>query len=191
MSYSADRSWSDQFIPSIKDIVGPRLLNVSSDVVDRQQAADLVVLRGDGDITVACRIRRFGYADRFPDDVTIRSGRDTGAKTELAKIIEGFGSWFFYGHQSARGSAEIGLWWLLDLDAFRAHHFRGHRGRLMSNGDGTHFQVFEVGRFEGEPRILIDSSQQPRPRRVSVPDPPAPVGPDQLVLFRDMKRGRR
>ena len=103
MSYSADRRWSDAFIPAIKQIVGPLLLEESSFEVDTQQAADLVVMNAR-DTTIACRVRRGGYADRYGYEFTIRAKRDTGAKTELEKIIDGFGDWMFYGHAHADGT---------------------------------------------------------------------------------------
>lgn len=145
MTYDKDRRWSDGFIPAIKAIVGPLLLEESSFEVDTQQAADLVVMNAR-DKTIACRVRRCGYADRYGNEFTIRAKRDTGTKTELEKIIDGFGDWMFYGHAAPDGM-NISRWMVISLPALRAAIIR-HQAHPMkqSNGDGTHFVAFDVRR---------------------------------------------
>lgn len=173
MSYQTDRKWSDQFIPAIRAIVGPHLLVPSSLEVDTKEAADLVVLRGR-DMTVACRIRRPGFVDRYPWEFTIRRSRDSGARTELAKLTEGWGDWMFYGHAGAAiGSVE--RWFLIDLHAWRQELMRdwwraatgmpmkhAKQARTISNhGDGTHFIAFDVRLF---PLSLLIASSHEVPR---------------------------
>lgn len=167
MSYAADRAWSDQYLTAIRQIIGPHLLVPSSLEVDTQQASDLVVLRGR-DMTIACRVRRHGYADRYPWDVTLRAKRDSGARTELEKIVEGWADWMFYGH-AAQGAGQLDRWFLLDLHQWRREMIREGlrtnfnmqpelRGAICkkSNGDGTHFVTFDVRRFP--PTLVIASS---------------------------------
>ena len=146
MGWQSDKSWSDRFIPEIRQIVGPRLLVPSSLEVDRTEAADLVVLKGR-DMTLACRVRRPGFLPRYGNEFTIRFKRDSGAKTELQKITEGWGDWMFYGHSNDQQDG-FALWWLLDLSAWRAHLIRDNDKDLAKrklkwgyqpNGDGTHF----------------------------------------------------
>ncbi len=160
MSYSLDRQWSDRFIPEIRRIVGPHLLTPSSFEVDTQEAADLVVLKAR-DMTIACRVRRPGYAARYPSQFTIRSHRDSGAKTELQKIVDGWGDWFFYGH-STENEKGLELWHLLDLSAWRAHMIR-NKGAIQKgqqpNGDGTHFTWFDINSFPANPPIVVASSK--------------------------------
>ena len=43
MGYELDRSWSDRFIPAMRQIIGPHLLEPSSFDVDTKQATDLVM----------------------------------------------------------------------------------------------------------------------------------------------------
>lgn len=143
MSYSTDRRWSDAFIPAIKQIVGPLLLEESSFEVDTQQAADLVVMNAR-DKTIACRVRRPGFADRYGYEFTIRAKRDSGAKTELEKIIDGFGDWMFYGHADPDGM-NVCRWMVVSLPALRAAIIRRQAVAIkQSNGDGTHFVAFDV-----------------------------------------------
>lgn len=151
MSYAADRQWSDQFIPSIRSIVGPYLLEPAPFEVDTKQATDLVVLRAR-DHMIACRVRRPGYADSYPYDFTIRAQRDNGVKTELEKLVDGWGDWFFYGHAD-RGNRGFARWMLLDLHVWRASLIRHRdkiRSRMVANGDGTHFIPFDVRQFPEE-----------------------------------------
>jgi hypothetical protein len=160
--YTCDRAWSDHFIDPIRRIVGPHLLVPSSFEVDTKEAADLVVLRGRGDLTVAARVRRHGYAERFPNDFTIRSDRATGTRTELAKVLDGFGSVLFYGHQASPDDYAIGRWLLIDLDAFRQRYADGWTGRTLGNGDGTWFRAFDITEARGEPRLVIASDRRPQ-----------------------------
>lgn len=161
MTWGDDKAWSDRYLPLIKGIVGPRLLVDAPLEVDQKHATDLIVMRAR-DMMIAARIRRPGYADRYPFEFTIRSARDTGAKTELAKITEGFGDWMFYGHAAEGHAAAIARWMLVDLHAWRAHMIRRTEGRLgaiaKANGDGTYFTAFDVRRFPSEPQILVACS---------------------------------
>lgn len=125
MLYERDRAWSDRYIPAIKQIVGPRLLSIASQEMDVQNATDLTVLLVQNK-QIAARVRREGkYVARYGDEVTIRTQRETGAATELEKILAGFGHWLFYGF--GRPDNSIGRWHIIDLDMLRRIHARnGH-----------------------------------------------------------------
>jgi hypothetical protein len=160
MSYRNDREWSDKYIPQIKQIIGPHLLGVSSFEVDAEQATDLIVLTGRN-MMIACRLRRPGY-EKYIGQFTIRSRRDTGASTELKKVIDGWGDWMFYGHANEAGV--IHAWMIIDFKSFRAHllrHFATPENKRVistgdqSNGDGTYFQWFEADTFPPVPPLLI------------------------------------
>ncbi len=163
-SYSEDRKWSDRYIPRIKQIVGPLLLQESSYEVDTKQAADLIVITAKN-VTIACRVRRPGY-DRYRNEFTIRSARDTGTETELSKITNGWGDWMFYAHAQDGAVTDFSCWHLIDLSAWRAamirHKLGGSSslkmGHKSNNGDGTHFAWFDLTTFPPNPPILIASS---------------------------------
>lgn len=169
-SYQEDRCWSDQFIPDIQRKVGPHLLVAAPFEIDAHQATDLIVLRAR-DMMVAARIRRPGYADRYLYEFTIRSRRESGVKTELAKLLAGFGDWLFYGH-AARDTATVEYWMLIDLAVWRETLLRrgyapsGWRGLAVgkSNGDGTHFFAFDVRRFP-EHILIASHLNRPTPER--------------------------
>lgn len=159
MTYSLDRKWSDRFIPEIKRIVGPHLLSETPLEIDAKEAADLMVFTGR-DLRIAARVRREGYAERYPFEFTIRAHRDSGAKTELAKIIEGWGDWMLYGHEGEGSS--LSVWWLIDLHAFRASLIRCPKDLKFSkkaNGDGTYFVAYDLRSFPPEPSILVAGSR--------------------------------
>lgn len=146
MSYEDNRAFSDMFIPAIKRIIGPLLLDVSSLEVDVTKATDLV-LRVDKSLAIACRVRAFGYAAKYPWEFTIRSSTKYGGKTELYKILrEGHADWCFYGHQ-AGDLFEFSRWFLLDLGVFRNCHADWNEdfSEIPSPG-GNRFVSFDVRR---------------------------------------------
>lgn len=159
-NYQSDREWSDQFIPEVSRIVGPYLLCPAPFERDAKEATDLIVLKAR-DMTIACRIRKPGYSDSYPNQITIRSKRESGADTELKKIVNGWGDWMFYGHCPSSPPL-IDPWFLVDLSAFRAQLIRNpkqiRRGH-KANGDGTYFAFFDLTTFSDDPPILVASSQ--------------------------------
>lgn len=163
MSYAADRAWSDQYIPRIRTIIGAHLVVAAPVENDIKQATDLMLFKAR-DMRVAARLRRPGYADQYPYEFTIRSHRDSGAETELSKMIDGFGDWMFYGHASAV-PGRIERWWLIDLDVWRAALIRDRESvwpREMSNRDGTYFLPFDVRHFP--PAMIVGQSKNNRER---------------------------
>lgn len=163
MSYATDRAWSDRFIPAIQQIVGPLLLYPASFEEDAKRATDLMVFTAR-DMRIAARVRRAGYADRFPFEFTIRSHRDSGAETEMSKIINGWGDWLLYGHEGEGNS--LSRWWVVDLHAFRAALIRSASGGVrlrfqkQDNGDGTRFVAYDLRSFPPHPPILIAGSHE-------------------------------
>lgn len=162
VSYLHDREWSDRYIPAIKAIVGQYLLVESPLEVDRKQAADLMVLNARN-LTIACRVRREGYADRYPYEFTIRSRTVSGVTTELQKITNGWGDWMFYGHAAPEPGIKINRWFLINLNSWRAHMIRRDRSAIRYgekfNSDRTSFAWFDLSSFPPEPSILVASSK--------------------------------
>ena len=160
--YPTNRNWSDRFLPEIKQLIGAHLLQSAPDHEDHFNATDLMMLDAK-DMRIAARVRRPGYAERYPNQFTIRSRLPAGAPTELSKIVNGKGDWMFYGHSDA-GQTGIAQWQLIDLRAFRAglirHTQNGWPLRMgdMENADGTGFKWFDATSFPAEPRLVVSES---------------------------------
>lgn len=129
--YETQRSWSDRFIPQIKNILAQYLIVQASDKADMEQNTDLIVFEM-GMVRTACRVRRIKYLREYPDDITIRCELKSGHKTELAKIMEGWGDYFFYAFAD-EDEKNIIAWVLCDFKVFRLYLYRymfEHQGKL-------------------------------------------------------------
>lgn len=150
MTWKSDKQWSDKFLPEIKSILGQQLISSAPIEDDAERNTDLIVLRLEP-VRIACRIRKYEYALRYPNEFTIRAGRPSGAKTELAKVIEGWGDYFFYGF-SNEDETELCAWSLCNLKAFRLWFNRelvANKGKMpgqhKDNADNSSdFIVFSI-----------------------------------------------
>ncbi|MDP2618588.1 MAG: ParB N-terminal domain-containing protein [Hyphomicrobiales bacterium] len=70
---------------------------------------------------------------------------------------------FDYAHAAHDDAVAFSRWYVIDLAAWRAHMIR-HRDivkpKKQSNGDGTHFVVFDLRTFPPNPPILVGSSHE-------------------------------
>ncbi len=98
-------------------MIGKHLLQIAPVEEDMNFNTDLIVLKMNS-VRIACRVRRYKYLDSYSDQFTIRSGRPNGTKTELTKIIEGWGDFLFYGFCDEEEQS-IPKWFLGDLKIFR------------------------------------------------------------------------
>ena len=148
-AWEQDKAWSDKFLDEIKGILGRLLISASPAIEDKQHNTDLIVLKLES-VRIACRVRKFKYFDSYSDELTIRSSRP-GADTELRKIIEGWGDYFFYGFADQEDSRLV-KWIVVDLKKFRLWFCRQlcklqgkTPGSERTNSDGSSkFLVFKV-----------------------------------------------
>lgn len=147
--WQKDKRWSDKFLTEIKSILGVYLIGEPPVEEDRDRNTDLMVLKMEA-VRIGCRIRRHSFI-RYENEFTIRNARPGGIKTELAKIIEGWGNYLFYGFSDV-DEKELSAWALVDLNVFRLWHGRqlvirkGEMpGKLMRNKDGSSdFRVYSL-----------------------------------------------
>jgi hypothetical protein len=125
-----DKRWSDRFLPEIKGILGQHLIGEPPAEEDAERNTDLMVLRMEA-VRIGCRIRKNQYLERYGNEFTIRAGRPSGVKTELTKIIEGWGDYFFYGF-ACPAERRLVRWALADMKVFRAAYMR----KLAASGPG-------------------------------------------------------
>lgn len=162
MSYEADREWSDRFLPQVKGIIGPLLLEPAEFEQDAMEATDLIVLHAR-DMRIGVRIRRNDYLKKYGNEITFRFKRDSGAQTEWEKILRGWGDWFFYGFAGAGDLPPLSRWYLVDLNGLRYQYGQEKpflKWGLGDNHDGTYFKWFDVRSFAGDPKVIISESHE-------------------------------
>lgn len=155
--WKIDKKWSDKFLPEIKQIIGEHLITEPPEEEDIEHNTDLIVLGFDS-IRVGCRIRKYEYFSKYPNDFTIRSERPkNGKRTELSKIIEGWGDYFFYGF-SDQAEIHILYWRIISLNKFRLWFNRElfkNKGELpgysKNNADSSsNFIAFDISKMPNE-----------------------------------------
>jgi hypothetical protein len=148
-TFDHDFDWQRAQLPEVKRILANYLITEAPAEEDTQRNTDLIVLKLDT-VRVACRLRRYDYLVRYSDEFTIRTSRPSGATTELAKMLSGWGDYIFYGFTNQDASA-LAAWLLGDLKVFRVWHHRelwnGNRpGQGQQNGDGSSgFRAYRIG----------------------------------------------
>ena len=138
MTWQEEKRWSDRFLPEIKRILGELFIGEAPQEEDAERNTDLIVLKLEP-LRFACRVRRHGYLARYSDEFTIRASLKSGAKTELTKIIEGWGDYLFYGFSDVEEKL-LAKWTIINLSAFRLWYMRKlaagiHPGTAQSNHD--------------------------------------------------------
>lgn len=159
-AWQHDKRWSDRFLTEMKSILGIYLIGEPPVEEDQERNTDLMVLRMDA-VRIGCRIRRHNYLN-YADEFTIRAGRPSGVKTELTKIIEGWGDYFFYGF-SDKQEQHLAHWILGDLKAFRIWYSRALAnnqgqapGMRQTNGDMSSF--FYAFKWADIPGFIVANS---------------------------------
>ncbi len=168
--WERDKHWSDQFIPEIKRVLGEFLICEAPAIEDRERGTDLIVMTMAA-IQIACRIRKTDpYFLRYPNEFTVRAVRGSGNKTELAKFIEGFGHFMFYGFGASDG--RLTSWMIGNLNVFRlwfnselARNCGKPPGVLKKNSDGSSdFYAFDVRAL---PQEFVHARFLPETARIS------------------------
>lgn len=143
-----DKLATDPYLEHAREIIGPHLVHEAPLELDRKENTDLLVLGRE--VRVAVRIRANRYEARYGDEFTLRSGRPSGAKTELQKVLDGFGDYFLYGFRSKYEPGRLSSWVLGDLDVFRRWYAEHEdAGTPMQNRQGpvddrTWFRAFRI-----------------------------------------------
>ena len=115
--FEIDKAWSDRFMRTIKQVLGLCLLTEGNFEEDAKENTDLKVLSMRG-VRIGCRVRKYSFFTDYPDEFTIRYSRPSGVKTEIHKIMEGWGDLFFYGFSNEEETSLV-KWTLANLDVFR------------------------------------------------------------------------
>lgn len=155
MPFRDDFDWQRRLIPQVKQVLAQYLIVEAPFEEDAEHNTDLTIVLKVEAVRIACRIRSFEFVKRFPDDFTIRTVRHSGNKTELAKVIEGWGDFNFYAFANEQKD-DIVAWTLGDLKVFRLWYNRqlyegNHPGFRGKNTDGSSdFIAFNVNELPDE-----------------------------------------
>ena len=138
--WKQNKNWSDKYLTQIKRILGEHFIGEPPIKEDIHRNTDLMVLNMTG-LRFGCRVRKEKYYENYKDEFTLRCKVYNGGKTELTKIIEGWGDYFFYGFAN---ESCVFHWKIGDMKEFRLWFSR----RLAKNN----------GRVPGELRSNHDKS---------------------------------
>lgn len=153
--WNSDYRWASTFDRQVKMAIGPHVIGNATAEDDMEKATDLVLVTDR--VRIACRIRRWSVVAhaKYGGQFTVRSGRDSGARTELSKILEGWGDLFFYGWGDPQ-TKRLREWHLIDLAVFRRHYAESKAsGKCIiadeiNNRDGTRFVAYWVSHLPGD-----------------------------------------
>ncbi len=145
MSWQRDKSRADELWPQIEQIirsVAGQIIDVqpASEEDDQQRATDYVIQVNAG--SIGCRVR-FNTSFR---DITIRSHRPSGVRTELDKL--GDLRWYLYCWAEGHGPCHIVRWDFFDVQQMLAAGLLDQASEL-TNIDGTRFRAFPAALLAG------------------------------------------
>jgi hypothetical protein len=146
-TFAIDFDWQKKYYKDIARILrmnAPKIIKIAiaDDETDMKEATDFVVTLKGG--RVAVRIRK-DVGGRY-HDLTIRSRRRSGAKTELQKIKEGYADFYLY---IWTGNENITDWWLVDVECLRSSGLLDAPRREIWNKDGgSAFIAFVANELE-------------------------------------------
>jgi hypothetical protein len=152
-NYRDNRKWSDQYLPSVIKLCGylfaERIFTISTPDEDMMRCSDLTWLKAsDLELpSIAVRIRRPRFWEKYPFDFTLRARLSNGFKTEFEKIVvDGYGDILIYAHADSSVNRKLAHYWIIDLNLFRHYVNDGNipKPKEIGNGDGTYFYPFDV-----------------------------------------------
>jgi hypothetical protein len=137
---------SEKMMPVIKTAIGRIPSRYFFDIEDAtfekdtQEATDLIIKLSGGDVAVRVRGYKYSYPDGKPlaFDLSIRWRSRYGLKTEIDKLREGFGRWYFFAiaHPNEDGLCDGCL---IDLNKMRSSGILQDEKlwQINPNTDGT------------------------------------------------------
>lgn len=173
-SWEADKQWAERYQPfvlkALREHAGVFVeVRPATDEEDCKRATDCVVTFSAGDVAV-----RFRRSRRDFRDWTVRSRRESGAETELAKLRRGLARWYLMAWTDPGGLVLDHV--LIDLDRVRRLGILDGSRREYPNGDGTWFIAVRVSELREAGCLVVDECRSPSPlprRGPTVPPKPA------------------
>ncbi len=148
IDWYGDKRWSDRFLPEIKAFLGQTFIGEATVEDDQMRNTDLITLTIKP-MRFACRVRRYDAFRDYWTEFTLRNSRPLGNKTELEKVLEGWGDYLVYGFANQYETSLIQAF-IGNLNVFRQWYAektarRRIPGIIKDNFDGSStFRVFEL-----------------------------------------------
>ena len=142
-SFAAGWKFAELHMPAVRKVLGSLPADYFLDFAtapakqDMQEATDLVIEVSGGTMAVRVRSNKFYRSARGEFyDWSVRCVSH-GRKTEIHKLREGFGDWYFYGY-SLDDKGKLAAWWLLDMHRVREEGILDmDNWQVHPNRDGT------------------------------------------------------
>lgn len=161
-SYLEDKQWEESWLPYAMKLINPAVFLRQAPLFnDQKQVTDVMI--SVRDLRIGVRIRYPEHFDNYKHEVTIRCHRDSGAKTEWQKILDGNGDLFFYGFANPGWQHVrcIRRYTLFSLHAIRRVYASGQCPKLptIDNRDGTYFHPLDVSQWNRlDGKFVVDSN---------------------------------
>lgn len=150
--WEIDKQRTDAYLPTVKAILGACILTETPPEEDAIRNSDLWVIRA-GNTRIGVRLRSREYFERYSNQFTIREARPNGTKTELEKILDGWGDYFFYGFMHPKPPRLVSFG-ILDLGEFRGWYPQANGSAIHErNRDGS--SSFVAFKWHSLPREAI------------------------------------
>ena len=135
-----NKAWTEQYIGLVVQTLAPFLIKEAPVELDCRDAVDLVVYSP----RITVRLRRPGYALRYPHQFTLRlRATEKTPYCEWDKIVDGRVDWLFYGHLDENSA--ISHWLLVDLRRLLEAFIRGEAPYSdHDNPDTGRFRAFDA-----------------------------------------------
>jgi|AntDeeMinimDraft_5_1070356.scaffolds.fasta_scaffold07997_3 hypothetical protein len=147
----------DKFYPQIAKILNKNIHLFSSFTratpkQDMEEGFDSIFTLPD--IKIPIRMRGKYYFDTFRD-ITIRSKLDTGSRTEIDKIRDGCGDYYFYAWKTEKGNSFV-AYVIFDINKFvKSGRIDKPSSEDVPNGDGTYLNGYDLGDLIEDDVLLI------------------------------------
>jgi hypothetical protein len=118
---------------------------------DMQEGFDAIFTLPD--IKIPIRIRKKKYLSFR--DITIRSKLDTGSRTEIDKIRDGCGDYYFYAWETKNRNSFV-AYVIFDINKFvKSGRIDKPSSEDVDNKDGTYFNGYDLGDLIEDDVLLI------------------------------------
>jgi len=141
-------------LSQIRMLLGDALIRESPPTEDMERNTDLMVLTAH-DKRIACRVRTWRYFESYRGQFTLRCRSRYGLRTEIDKVMDGWGDYMFYGFEDYY-ERSIAAAVVLDLGVFRSTKTCGE---YRKNTDTTGFLAYCITDF---PQRLVVASYPPQ-----------------------------